>query len=98
MAESIDKGIAMVSGLAKDMIKRGHFKEGVEYLKDAYAASLEDEKSFKKDELFNNIILAYLENDVFFEVERMHRDRITSQTARDPKQVPSPSLRAASSY
>lgn len=43
-------------------------KEGVEILKSTYEATLEDEKSFKKKELFNQIIQAYMDSGIYSEV------------------------------
>ena len=72
MAESVDKGVAMLSKVAKYLlsngsilIKRGEMKEGVEILKTTYETIFEDEKSFKKKELFNQIIQAFVETGVY---------------------------------
>lgn len=43
-------------------------KEGVEILKSTYETTLDDDKSFKKKELFNQIIQAYIETGIYSEV------------------------------
>lgn len=75
MAEAVDKGILMLTKIAKYwviyaslLIKKGEMKEGVEILKSTYETTLEDEKSFKKKELFNQIIQAYMESGIYSEV------------------------------
>jgi len=42
------------------LINKGQKNEGIEILKSAYAYAIEDDKSFKKRDLFNLIIQSYL--------------------------------------
>lgn len=63
-------------------------KEGVEILKTTYETIFEDEKSFKKKELFNQIIQAFAETGVYSEIERMYHNLIKRDPSADNHQVP----------
>lgn len=69
------------------MISRGQVKEGIELLQDAYQSSLEQEKSFKKKDLFYQIVGVLLENDLFAAVEKMYLDQIKYLNGQDCLQV-----------
>ena len=74
MSESTDKGINVVAKVAKHLISRGNMKEGVEYLEQAYQAIIHEEKVFKKDEIFNQLVDIYLDNNAFQGVEKLYLD------------------------
>ena len=42
------------------MIAKGQTKEGIELLETAYKSSLDEDKSFKRKDLFNQIVNVYL--------------------------------------
>lgn len=72
---------------SREMIARGQVKEGVELLQDAYQSSLEEEKSFKKKDLFYQIIGVLLENELYPAVEKMYMDQIKYLNGHDCHQV-----------
>ena len=41
-------------------------------LQEAYQIALEDEKSFKKKDIFSNIVESFLENDMYLETIKMY--------------------------
>jgi hypothetical protein len=69
------------------MIGRGQFKEGVDILETAYKESLEEEKSFKKKDLFYQIVQVYLENDLYPAVEKIYHEQIKYLNGHDCHQV-----------
>lgn len=60
----------------------------MEILKTTYDTIFEDEKSFKKKELFNQIIQAFAETGVYSEIERMYHGLIKRDPSADNHQVP----------
>ena len=52
---------------------RGNTKEGIDLLEQCYKSSLEDEKSFKKKDLFYQVVQVYLDNDLYPAVERIYQ-------------------------
>lgn len=73
--------------LQRDMINKGQTKEGIEILQEAYQSALEDDKSFKKKDLFYQIVGVMLDNDLFAGVERMYMDQIKYLNGVDCYQV-----------
>lgn len=70
------------------MIAKGQTKEGIEILQEAYSSALEDEKSFKRKDLFYQIVGVMLDNDLFAGVEKMYLDQIKYLNGVDCHQVP----------
>ena len=54
-------------------------KDGVALLQDAYKTCTGEEKSYKKTDIFNQIIQVYLENEIYFEAERMYIEEIKAR-------------------
>ena len=69
------------------MINKGQTKEGIKILQEAYQSALEDDKSFKKKDLFYQIVGVMLDNDLFAGVERMYMDQIKYLNGVDCYQV-----------
>jgi hypothetical protein len=47
---------------------KGKIEQGVDILRKAYKEALGDEKSFKKAEIFNQIVQIYCENEIYSEL------------------------------
>ena len=58
-------------------------KEGVEILQEAYQIAMEEEKSFKKKDIFTLIVETYLENDLIEESIKMYYENIKYKNGVD---------------
>lgn len=58
-------------------------KEGVEILQQAYQIAMEEEKSFKKKDIFTLIVETYLENDLIEESIKMYYENIKYKNGVD---------------
>ncbi len=56
-------------------------------MQEAYQSALDEEKSFKKKDLFYQIVSVLLENDLFAAVEKMYMDQIKYLNGVDCCQV-----------
>lgn len=52
-------------------------------MKEAYTIALEDEKSFKKKDIFNLIVESFLENEMYEETIKMYYDHIKMKNGDD---------------
>ena len=68
------------------MMARGNTKEGIDLLEQCYKSSLEDEKSFKKKDLFYQVVQVYLDNDLYPAVERIYQEQIQFLEGKDCQQ------------
>jgi hypothetical protein len=58
-------------------------KEGVEYLEQAYQAIITEEKVFKKDDIFNQLVDIYMDNGAFQGAEKLYLDEIARREGKD---------------
>ena len=62
-------------------------KQGVEYLEQAYHTIISEEKIFKKDEIFNQLIDIYMDNGAYQGVEKLYLEEITRREGKDCEQM-----------
>lgn len=51
-------------------------KAGVEYLEQCYQAIISEEKVFKKDDIFNQLVDVYIDNGAYEGVEKLYLEEI----------------------
>jgi hypothetical protein len=86
MAESLDKGLQIVTKVTKYapaqlryLKTKGKAKEGIEILHEAYKIAQEEEKCYQKREVFGVLVESFLENELYDETISLYEDSIQSK-------------------